>query len=542
MPGGGASIGGDYGRQNEVTARDVEMTAWTDVNKALLAIVQDTLEVVVTQLGGNIWKYDTLASNPTLHPLRNLRMSKERDLPPDESWKPLYDGLVSQLPIDIQNVLAQLQQVPIRERNVTLVALDNLLSGIAKVLARVKFIGIPVDLDSVAGAHRLQNLKLPLLMLSIGRLSTNAMLEGALAFLKQVGPNHPNFDQINNVRQNLEWANNELKDIQNELVNGNTDILQGDRIMNLAEALAGVQNFINGNNMGVDLSLLNTVLNVMTLTVAALSLGSEGSPSLLIALYVATIGLSTNENTLGLVGPSLSKLTETVSSALLGISGNGDNPGAQQLFPALVTTALLVGIVLSQIGSEHGIGMYANDDPAVRQDGENFSFELALHFAAGMNVIKETFQHIARASGAGENIQEMIAEILAMIAMLMMILAAMLSGNQDSNALVNSLSSYLEDGITKIEDYLSQGIAEGTFDTEVAQEIGAFLQQAKMALQEGNAEGFWDACSSMLELMGISLESLGNDLAEIDTFAEEVSYAFTTGQNEQTNLTGISQA
>src|ERR1700733_2589113 len=156
-----AGVGGNIGGPIQPTARDLEATAWTQVNKAALGIMPDTLEIPFSQLGGNVWKYQSDSSRPTLKPMGTSRTSTpQENALPDESWKAHYDALVKDLPPDVKARFVAEMGKPFSGRDPGYSSLDNLLTLLAKAMAALENSAAPVDPESAMEERMLENLAL----------------------------------------------------------------------------------------------------------------------------------------------------------------------------------------------------------------------------------------------------------------------------------------------------------------------------------------------------------------------------------------------
>lgn len=516
MIGTGSGVGGNIGGPQQPLQRDLEMTAWTDVNKALVAIVKDSIDHVFTQMGSHVERERTEPGRPTLHPLLHLRSASGEVAEEDQSWLPRYEELRKLLPPELEAQLAEELALPSEDRNPLFVALDNLLKALAKASAWLEVAIVPVDVASIAAARTRLNLALPFMMLVTSMTMGETILTEARNYLITVGPNHPDFDRLNSVLTQLDEALAELRSVYGEMEEGNLDIIKSKEFAAFAEALEELNVFYHSRELSQDLQILSPLLITLTAITSAFTLG-VGSPSLFLGLMIAGIGLNSSESEAGVVGESLEKIVNTLIDALIPDGGIGD-----RTFLTMLTTISLISLIaFGQVIGDVGIGSYSNVEG---DDGERFSLDLLLHMGVNLSLIHDLFAHITTASGlTGEN-HTIGTESLAVTAMLLTILGAAETNNHTAEELLISLRPQLMSSLETLEGLAGEN-----------QELALFLQQAGMALEEENITGFVETLNSALALIGISGDQLTEDLQEVHNFASLMYGALTTGTEDPTN-------
>lgn len=512
----GSGSGGNIGGPQQPLQRELETTAWTDVNKMLLAIVKDSIDLSFTEMGGNVKRHHTEPGRPTLHPMLNLRTASGGITEEDQSWLPHYEELLDLLPADLKEQLAEDQALPFESRHPLLVCLDNLLKALAKAAAWLEVAISPVDVASLAAARTRLNLALPFMMLKTSMTMGDTILAEARNFLTSVGPNHPQFDRLNNVISQLDEALEELRGIYGEMEEGNIDIIKSEEFAAFAEALEELNTFYHSTELSQDLRILSPLLKTLTAITSAFSLGI-GSPSLFLGLMIAGVGFNSSESEAGIVGESLEKMVNTLIGAIIPDGRVGD----RTMLTLLTTTSLIALIAFAQVIGDVGIGRYPTLD---RADGERFSLDLLLHLGSNLGLIHDLFAHVATASGLTGNDHTIATESLATTAMLLIILGAAETDHHTAEELLTSLRPHLLSSTETLEGF-----------AEDIPELGLFLQQAKMALEEDNIAGFVEALGSALALIGISMDQLTEDLQELHGFATLMYGALTTGTDDLTN-------
>jgi hypothetical protein len=164
----GTGVGGNVGGNAIPLQRELEATAWTEINKAALGM-RDSIEQAFTQLnprystgylGG--FGYKTTAENPLLdHPLESMRSSESFNKYTDNNWQAAYDDLVNQLPTDLRARFNRETNKPFEQRNPSFAALDNLLQLTAKFLTQASIQSKPIEASSLEEARTTLNLLLP---------------------------------------------------------------------------------------------------------------------------------------------------------------------------------------------------------------------------------------------------------------------------------------------------------------------------------------------------------------------------------------------
>lgn len=205
MPDIGVTHGDEIGNATRMTSQ-VERETMPNVtlNKAMLAIVVDSLEVSFTRYGGNVWKYDSSASRPVLAPLISTRtaISEKED---DTSWKGLFDQLIEGLPAEVAARLIIENEKPKSEKNEAYTALNNLLIGTAKAL---------VWIESSSKAEANDAPSTPLLSDVAGEnlgLVGKEFLREAFNFLDSAGSNYVHYDKLSNNLKQMETGFNRME-------------------------------------------------------------------------------------------------------------------------------------------------------------------------------------------------------------------------------------------------------------------------------------------------------------------------------------------
>ncbi|KIA76086.1 hypothetical protein DB43_AX00080, partial [Parachlamydia acanthamoebae] len=106
----GSGVGGTPGGPQQPTIFELQQRGIEDTQKAQLAIVKDTVEVPLTQLGGGsdevYERYKSSSSQPVLAPLVQFRMASSSDKSESLDTTEILQNLISRLPEAIISGLA----------------------------------------------------------------------------------------------------------------------------------------------------------------------------------------------------------------------------------------------------------------------------------------------------------------------------------------------------------------------------------------------------------------------------------------------------
>jgi hypothetical protein len=543
VPGSGVGSG-NLGSPQQPQQRELETTAWTQVNKANLNILPDTLLVPFTQFGKDP-KYQSNQSRNLEPPLQSMRLNTASDISIDNLWQDFFTVLLGGLPNNVSAALIEDLKSPLFEdRNPTLIALGYLLSTTAKVMAWLETVG-----ERLAEESPLMEAGSPLALRteynqSLGAIAAEALIvEGASIyanstnFLAQVGANDIYFDGLTGFLREMGNGFSALSSLTSDSASTLPDLQ--DRKAALANAMANVNLSYQRSALGNDLQILGSTLEALSLVTAATAL-KNGSPALLIGLDLALRGIETSESTLGIVGNSLGSFINALADGLLVGQLPNIDKGSQIFLRYLTTTAFVALISLTTLVATKGLGILPAMDEADKHDNHLFSLEIATLLAANANIFNHTFTTLAAACGANEKGQQEIADILSTAALMLVILSASNGNENDANSLAEALSHPLSKGLEVTGTFLSDGIL---VQGDMTAGLNAYVQQALAALQEGNLESFWSAFKAGLAQQNISLNGLQSDIQEVNRFADSLWNGILTGYTNQTNtITGIAQS
>jgi hypothetical protein len=232
--GSGSGGTGSLGSPLSPTQRDIEATAWTEVNKAALGIVHDAIDQSFTQMNqrysfshlGTHTGYQARGGQPLLdHTLENVRLLQSPNVLTDESWNSTYQELVNQLPPGILARYQQEEQKPLNEQDPYFTVTANVLTNCAKILTRITMNSQPPASDSLEAARTEMNLIVSLMAMKQSFSNASQVANKADEYLNEQGANLLHYDEYKNAvkqikghAQNLE--NMDLKTLVNPKAEG----------------------------------------------------------------------------------------------------------------------------------------------------------------------------------------------------------------------------------------------------------------------------------------------------------------------------------
>lgn len=529
----GSGVGGNIGSPQQPMQREIEASAWTMVNKAALGIVPDTLEIPFTQLGGQVWKYQTDANRPTLIPLGTVRTSSAEEPTVDESWKPKFDELVGKLPPDVKEEFIKDQGKPFEARSPNFTQLENTLTWTAKGLNWLEGAQKPVDPESPAMDRLLQNRAMPGRALKGAIRHSGNILGGANAFLTKAGPNHAHHDALRGFAEKGEQLQSDLNSVLEVLQDPNSPPPTNEELTTLADQAQTLLNDFQRLDHGKDLQILSPMLESMAAVAAALSL-TPASPTLFMGLKLATMGLYASDSASGLFGSELAAIIKALQSgqgaALL------KKVGMAKLQMLLMSLLGSIGgaTTLAALLSEFGIGRFPARNEGDQIAGRRFGSELMMQLLASSGIIKQIYAEIAKVCGGDAKTENILSDNMELVSMLLMSLTEAKGAPENAGRMLESLKPYLEGKFEKSKAFVEGAMETGDLDGENAKGVSIALLQAKMALAKDDTKGLFAAGNGALELVNSSPELLKEDLDEFKEFAKLLRQTCTKESADET--------
>ncbi|HEV8051063.1 MAG TPA: hypothetical protein VGP47_01105 [Parachlamydiaceae bacterium] len=541
---GGVSTGVGGNAGGIPMQRELETTAWTEINKAALGIVADSIEKSFVEmnprystghLGG--FGYKTTAGMPWLpHPLEAQRQSELSPLKSnDEEKQQVYRDIVSLLSPDLQARFAYEMNKPFEQRNLSFVALDNVLQAAAAFISGAGHLSQAAPAGSIEEARTTLNLLLPFAALK-GALANGLELMGsAQTFLAEQGANYPSYDGFNNTLGQMQRALTLLA-IVNESLGSTTEGQLDPKAMaaagKAAQLLAILGSQLERVSLGPDLKFLLANVAAMEIIATALSLPNTNASSLFIALAIASIGLSTSDNTGGMLGSGYATLADSFTQTILAGLMPQNNKAGNELLSYMVPLSLAVFTGLASIAAESGLGPFPPGEPQDIDAARSFAFEIALQLAVSSGIIQTFYEEAIAASGGSPQAQDLGSSALAMLAHLFIIQSASNENKSRNARLVENEARSIKEGIISAEEIERAAESDRTVNTAIA------LKLASLALESKDFKGFLEAFGSYLESMGSSQSALDGDIAKVGGISLLIAAVIGQG-NPDKQLTSI---
>lgn len=523
----GSGVGGNIGGPTVPMPRDIEATAWTEVNKAALGIMSDSIDKAFSEinprystgyLGG--FGYKSTAQNPLLdHPLEGLLLTQSFNQMTDGGWQLTYEDLVNQLPPDLLARFLADRNQPFEQRNLSLVTLDNLLSMAAKVVNQTANLSQPAPLTSLEQTRTTLNQLLPFAALKGALANSNEILQSAQFFLTSQGANYPYFDAFQNLINQMQSPLSLMAGVNSSLsdtLNGQLSLQATNAANKAAAQLTAISSQLEKISLGQDLQLINPFIQSLAIVSAALALEDTNTAPLFLSLSLASIGLSTKESSSGILGASFETFIETLNQGLISGLMPKNNTSGNQLFNLLTTLSLIAFPSLSSLILEQGLGTLPQTSPQALKAAIFFAFETALQLVVSSGYVETFYKETIAISGGKEQAQALGSSALAQLTHFLMILSGSIKAKNTPTGLIENEA-----------DYLSQGLAsatqiEETIPTNQETAAAIALKLSALALDAKDYEVVQEAFNHFLESIGMSQTALEGDLTRINQTAREL--------------------
>lgn len=539
----GSGVGGNIGGSQTPLPNEIEATAWTNVNKAALGIVHDSLErtfieinprYTVGFLGG--FGYKTSSQNPLLdHPLESLRRSETSSQKKDDTWIATYENLVHQLPADLLARFNSEGRKPFEQRNLSFTALDNLLKQTAKTLHQMSQLGKPTPTGSLEEARTMLNLFLPIAALKGAIANGNEIIDTAQTFLSTLGANYRYFDDFNNLLARLQLPMNSLERVNADLataVNGQLSLKGIDEAAKAAQQLVTLRSQLERISLGNDLQMLLATIKSMETVATALSLPTTATAPLFLASSLASIGLFASDGSKGMLGPSYQSVINNLSMGLITGLMPPSNKAGNELLSMIIALSLTTFSGLGAITYDSGLGLYPQRDTQSLNAAHTFAFDIALQLIISSRFIETFYKEMIAVSGGNLEAQQLGSSVLAQIAYLVIILAGANQGHTNPALLIEGEANYINQGTIAAFEI------EKKVESEKTAAVAIAIQLSQLALESQDYQGFLDAFNNILESIGTSLDALENEIAQLNREAVEIAKVISMG-NPDEQLTRI---
>lgn len=544
---GGSGVGGNIGGPQIPLQRDLEATAWTEVNKQALGIVREGDVIPFQQiieryqpgyLGG--FGYKATSENPLLdHPLETQRRA-ESSTQQDSSWQNTYENFINQLPPELLARFDAESKKPFEQRNLSFVALDNNLQLAARILTQLESSAKPAPAKSLEETRTNLNLILPFAALKGALQNGQETVQSAKQMLIEQGANYRYFDSFNNVLTQLASPLNLLSKVYANLDGGQLSQQAINAASKAAQQLATIGSQLERTNLGTDLQLLLPTIKSLEMVSSALSLQNTPTATLFIALYTATIGLFSTKSPLGILGQGFETLTANLNQGLIaGIMPPNNNAG-NQLLSNLVISSFTVISGLTSLGVQSGLGLYPLRDPKDVENARGFALEIAAQLAASSGILNTFYKEAIAVSGGNSQAQELGSTSLASLALLLVTLSATKESNKATRIIEDLFTSFTKglaaaDEIERKDDEKQTNLKE---DNDKRTALAIAIKLGNIALESKNYDAFLEATNNLFESLGTSQTTVKNDLNTLGTTTSTIT-GFTSRGDPNQQMTGI---
>jgi hypothetical protein len=219
------------------------------------------------------------------------------------------------------------------------------------------------------------------------------------------------------------------------------------------------------------------------------------------------------------------------------------NKGSEKMLKTMAEVAFLGISTAATLLVETGIGILPDRSEKEKSIAKEFSFDLVLHLINGTDFLTKVFRTLAATMNTSSENQELIAEILKVTAFFLAIAAAS-NGNEDKmKKLVQSFRPVLLNGVATLEQFASKRLNEEAIRGDKAEKSAMRLQQARIALEREDFDGFYEAFTGALGMLNITPDDFLDDVKEIYIFGKKLRQLIVAGLNDESNqITQMSQA
>ena len=526
IPGFGNS-GGNLNNNFQPTPRDIETSAWTEVNKSKLGIVSgnDPLDQqILTKVNDDTSKYSSTSSRPFLpSPLERIRQSAPELSNQNENWEPFYNNLLDNLPPGIQVAIQKEYQKKGEDRLTSIQNLNDLLIGTAKTLLKIQngAHSSPENLaeDTSFIERTLNNQAMSSLAKLGAAQDVSDISQEITPFLQTNQTLHSVAkDQFVSVLQSMKDVGMGLKATSKEEFE---NVNLADKAW-LPHFVGSIQNQLSANfSETPGYHLLKTSLD--TLTAVSTGVGLETTPftpTLYLSAFVANKGLHDGESPY--FGSELQQLSNKLadgSAAMIHIPSL--KTASTNLFGTLYTTTLSLGLGIHSVLTS-------------QQEVSPFHSMLTQSFIANSGILHQTFEQVALALGAHQANAKTIGHLFSLGMTLLSI------HSTDQPQTIESLTLALKQPLEKDLSALSQVISD--IDHPLSMPLNAFMQQGLVALEHEDLAHFQKSLSDTLILLGLNERGIKENLQTLKESASNTSQILLQNDDQYTIKTQISMS
>lgn len=330
----------------------------TLINLAAAGIMKerDTIDAQILT-GMPYGRNPTQANKPTLEfPMSTLRMLKGSFEGTDKNYENQLNKLLNLLPEEMKNRLSQEMQMRPGQRDPVYTSLQKTLSFIAMAMVWASARGLAEEPSTIDSRFAAKNLALTEKALQNLISQGEDILKSGYAYLKKVGSNHPNFDELLKILNEASHALKLLKRLsdensrhkkkqQHEELDEEKEHLKAmeEAILQILERTA--RHTRNGRKSS-ELQIVGSALKAMAL-ISKTKTVNGGMRSLFFGSIIAVIGIDTGTSKAGLIGPSTKRFIDTIAATLGETYLKDYGPAAKRLLPDLIETVLAIALCAS---------------------------------------------------------------------------------------------------------------------------------------------------------------------------------------------------
>lgn len=528
----GSGVGGSIGGPQQLTPQEIEASAWAVVNRERLGIVKDTVEIPFTQVGGNVWKYNTDSSRPTLMPMGTSRTMAGEEPKTDESWKGSYEQLLDKLPPGMKARLLREQGKAAEARSQDYTTLDKQLTQVAKGLTWMEKAGRPLDAQTPEGERTLHNQSLPGRALKGMVEQSQAELAGAENFLNDVGPNDPYHDKLRYFTNKSSDLQSRMNTLLETLKDPKAEIPSQKQMDGLCKDIGKLLQEFNAVSQGNNLQMMGPMLEAMEAVAQAMSM-TPTTPSLFLGLKTALKGIFKSDSAAGLIGENLEALLNALQSGLAATLMKKLGAAKLKMLMMMFMSALGGAVLFSDEESPK----HYNDEDGEERERQKFDFLLMMEWLESSEAIQQLFTIIAKACGLNDSEQNSTAKLLELPMLLWMVLAAGKAKEEKTAPLLNEMMIPLEKKLLEVERIINTAQPVDEASSANRKNLSIFLQQALMASQNYESEGLFQVLEAYIEQFTGSNEGFAKDLKEIKDVLKLFKHALGSGLDNETKAT-----
>lgn len=528
---------GAAGAPQHQSILEQETTAATEVAKNLMKIVSDTSEVCFFLLDPNVRKYQSSANRPVLAPLIEVRVAANADPSVSDNWRTSYNNLIKLMPQEFREFFEEMMKLPKNEQPKDIQLLNTSLQTKARFMEWLSAASATTTPESLEAARTGENIARPYIALHGLNKDSGAFFEGIQNYLASVGPNNPNFDILSGYTGELSSLFDDLKTAAQKLQDPSTEKEARALISSTASKLSTLEGQFNRLYGGDQLLILGQTIHAAKIVTQALSMEQSGSAALSLALALSTSGIKSSESSLGILGNHLSNLSESLISGIQQATGNKLSSGSAALLNNLSTVAFSTALLLGNLHYDSLAAGQKGTEAKVVSD-TNFSYSLLLSLLVGSKTLSSISNSILQASEIKGSASPAASTLLSTGMLLNLIFACVSGSNLSSTEpLLKGQNGALKEAIDAANLLTSEGLQANALSDENAEHLQVYLQQAAIALEQEDTEGFMNAMNSSLELTGATNDGVANDLKDSKTIAQN----FQNGISDSTNSSNTTE-